>query len=181
MNTATMSLENDHVNILRLIDVMEKMVHKKSKNLSHLELVVNLIRSYADGYHHAKEENLLFPLMVKRGFSTQQGPVAVMLNDHEEGRNFVREMSAGIELLKQGNELASEKIFKNIEGYCNLLKNHISKENNVLFKMANNVLTTEDQQELLKDFENVKKQSFCGGTINDCIAAIEKLELEYKN
>ena len=65
MNTATKNLENDHVNILRLIDVMEKMILVKSKNIEHFENTVSLIKSYADGLHHSKEENLLFPLMVK--------------------------------------------------------------------------------------------------------------------
>ena len=85
MNTATQNLENDHVNILRLIDVMEKMVMVKSSNIEHFEKVVNLIKSYADGFHHAKEENLLFPMMIKKGFSKEQGPIAVMLHDHTEG------------------------------------------------------------------------------------------------
>ena len=67
MNTATKNLENDHVNILRLIDVMEKMAQTSNTSVENLETVVRLIRDYADGFHHAKEENLLFPLMVKKG------------------------------------------------------------------------------------------------------------------
>ena len=93
MNTATINLENDHVNILRLIDVMEKMLLVKSKNTDQFEKTVSLIKSYADGLHHAKEENLLFPLMVKRGFSGEQGPIAVMLHDHAEGRDYVKGMA----------------------------------------------------------------------------------------
>ena len=61
MDTATKNLENDHEYILRLIAVMEIMVLTVSTDLKHIEMVVNLIKNYADGYHHAKEENLLFP------------------------------------------------------------------------------------------------------------------------
>ena len=61
MNTATKDLENDHIHILRLTDVMEKMTKTDAPDISDLESIVYLIRNYADGFHHAKEENILFP------------------------------------------------------------------------------------------------------------------------
>mgnify|MGYP000474671764 FL=1 len=72
MNTATQNLENDHIYILRLTDVMLAMVEKQSVNTEHFELVINLIRNFADGTHHAKEEDLLFPLMGEKGFSPEK-------------------------------------------------------------------------------------------------------------
>lgn len=180
MNTATKNLENDHVNILRLIDVMEKMLLVKSKNTEHFEKTVSLIKSYADGLHHAKEENLLFPLMVKRGFSSEQGPIAVMLHDHAEGRDYVKGMTDAIADYKKGNEAALAKIYENMQGYIILLRNHIAKENNVLFRMADNALSENDQQELLKEFTKVENEGVCGGVLKDCITAIEKLESAYK-
>lgn len=180
MNTATKNLENDHVNILRLIDVMEKMILVKSVNTDHFEKTITLIKSYADGFHHAKEENLLFPLMVKKGYSTEQGPIAVMLHDHAEGRDYVKAMTEGISGYKKGNEAALAKIYENMQGYIILLRNHIAKENNVLFRMADNALSENDQQELLKEFAKVENEGVCGGVLKDCIAAIEKLESAYK-
>ena len=180
MNTATKNLENDHVNILRLIDVMEKMLLVKSKNTEHFEETVSLIKSYADRLHHAKEENLLFPLMIKRGFSSEQGPIAVMLHDHAEGRAYVKGMTEGISGYKKGNQAALAKVFENMQGYIILLRNHIAKENNVLFRMADNALSENDQQELLKDFAKVENEGVCGGVLKDCITAIEKLESAYK-
>jgi hemerythrin-like domain-containing protein len=180
MNTATKNLENDHVNILRLIDVMEKMILVKSKNTEHFEKTVSLIKSYADGLHHAKEENLLFPLMVKRGFSSEQGPIAVMLHDHAEGRDYVKGMAEGIAGYKIGNDSALAKIYENMQGYITLLRNHIAKENNVLFRMADNSLSENDQQELLKEFAKVENEGVCGEVLSDCILAIGKLEVAYK-
>ena len=42
-------------------------------------------------------------------------------------------------------------------GYAELLQNHISKENNILFRMADNALSEKDQQDLLKQFEEAEK------------------------
>jgi hemerythrin-like domain-containing protein len=180
MNTATKNLENDHVNILRLIDVMEKMIMVRSIDTSHFEQTVGLIKGYADGLHHSKEEEFLFPLMVKRGFSLEQGPLAVMLHDHAQGRDYVKGIVKGIKDYKAGDVSALSLIYENMQGYIILLRNHIAKENNVLFRMADNALSENDQQELLKEFLKVENDGACGGKLEDCITAIGKLESAYK-
>jgi len=180
MRTATENLENDHVNILRLIDVMEKMMLVNSTNTEHFEKAVSLIREYADGLHHAKEETLLFPAMVKKGYSREQGPVAVMLHDHNEGRDYVKGMIIGISDYKNGNETGLAGIYENMQGYIVLLRNHISKENNILFRMADSVLSESDQQILIEEFAKVDGQGVNGVLPEDFIQEIDKLESSYK-
>ena len=149
MNNATKNLEDDHVYILKLIDVLEIMTDATVPVVSDLEEAVTLIKNFADGLHHAKEEALLFPLMAERGFSTQQGPIAVMLQDHTQGRNYVKGMLENINLLKAGDLSSITAIYYNIQGYSELLRNHIAKENNVLFRMADNALSAGDQESLI--------------------------------
>lgn len=180
MDTATQNLENDHVHILRLIDVMEQMVKNPSPEVKHLEMVVDLIKNYADGFHHAKEENLLFPLMVKKGYSTEQGPVAVMLSDHEQGRKFVRGMAEAISGYKNGKTGALSLVFENMKGYISLLRSHIHKENNILFRMADSVFNEQDHKILLEQFKKIENSNICGGVLLDCVNQIDSLAAEYK-
>lgn len=179
MATATRNLENDHVNILRLIDVMETMSALKAEDSSDIDAVIKLIKNYADGFHHAKEENLLFPMMVKKGYSTEQGPVAVMLHEHVLGRNYVQGMSRGLEQMKSGDINGRNIVYENMQGYIALLRNHIAKENNILFRMADNILTDVEQESLLNDFAKVENSNFCGGMLSDCLTAIDNLEKRY--
>jgi hemerythrin-like domain-containing protein len=181
MNTATQNLENDHVYILRLLDVMEQMVMDCSTETADMELVVSLIKNYADGFHHAKEENLLFPLLVKKGFSTENGPVSVMLHEHVEGRNFVKGMIDGIAKCIGGSESAFPDIYLNMQGYIDLLRAHIGKENNVLFKMADRVIDSAEQQDLLNKFAEVETGNYGNGQIDRFILDIEGLEATYLN
>jgi hemerythrin-like domain-containing protein len=180
MDTATRDLENDHEYILRLIAVMEIMVLTVSTDLKHIEMVVNLIKNYADGYHHAKEENLLFPLMVKKGFSMEQGPVSVMLHDHEQGRKFVKGMSDEIVNFKNGDISALTELYEHMQGYIDLLRAHIGKENNVLFRMADKALAPEEQQALLKSFKVIEERDYANGRLGRFITEIEGLEAIYK-
>ncbi len=172
MNTATQNLEHDHVFILKLTDVMLAMVEKMSTNADHFELVVNLIRKFADGLHHAKEEDLLFPLMGEKGFSPEQGPVAVMLHEHVQGRAFVKGISEGITTLRAGTDGALQTIYENMTGYAKLLQNHIAKENNILFRMADQVFSTDEQHELLTQFAEVETHA---ETEFDSINSIQKI------
>jgi hemerythrin-like domain-containing protein len=179
MKTATQNLENDHVNILRLIEVMERITQSANPNVEHLETIVKVIREFADGLHHAKEEQLLFPLMVQKGFSNQTGPVAVMLHDHEEGRNFVKGMAENISLYKQGEPSALKAINSNMLGYADLLKNHIGKENNVLFRMADNAFTPAEQESLLLDFSKIELRHTNGLKAADYVTMIDELAGNY--
>lgn len=179
MNSATKDLENDHVNILRLTDVMEKITKAGEPDIADLETVVYLIRNYADGFHHAKEEKILFPFLSEKGFSQQQGPVAVMLAEHTQGRNYTKGMADSIVLFKQGDASALEQVFLNMTGYVNLLRNHIAKENNILFKMADNVLTVENHAGLLKEYSTVIPLTQKGGRLTDYLNAIERLDKKY--
>ena len=179
MNTATQNLEDDHVFILRLIDIMEAMIQQNCTNTDHLELAVNLIRKFADGFHHAKEEKLLFPLMITKGFSDKQGPVALMLSEHELGRMYTGEMSKNIELAKQGHTTVFIKIYTTMKNYSNLLRNHIAKENNVLFRMADQVLSAVEQQNLLSDFAEAEKIADPEYNSENSIAKINNLAAFY--
>ena len=96
MNTATKNLEDDHVHILQLIEVMERIIGSENPDISHIESIVDIIRNFADGLHHAKEENQFFPFLAERGFSSHQGPVAVMLHEHVRGRDFVKGIADNI-------------------------------------------------------------------------------------
>lgn len=179
MNTATKNLENDHVHILKLIDVMKSIVQSGKPDVENIEKIVILIRAYADGLHHAKEEEYFFPALKEKGFPSDRGPVAMMLYEHSQGRNFVKGIADNVELFKKGTKPALDEVFRNMSGYSELLTNHIAKENNVLFRMADNALTESEQKNLLDKFEKVENNRTDANKLNDYIAQINDLASNY--
>jgi hemerythrin-like domain-containing protein len=179
MNTATKNLEDDHVHILKLIDVMDKISASNDPDTTHIENVVDIIKNFADGIHHAKEEKLLFPLLAQRGFSLSQGPVAVMLNEHLQGRNFVKGIVDNIALYKIGNTGVLNAIYYNMNGYGELLRNHISKENNILFRMADRALSESDNKNLLIGFKEAEENNAGPFNHDEYLKQIDKLTLLY--
>jgi hemerythrin-like domain-containing protein len=177
MKKATLNLEDDHVHILKLIEVMEHVTLMDDPDIDHLERIVEIIKNFADGVHHAKEENIFFPLLSGKGFPPNQGPVAVMLNEHVQGRKYVRGIEDNIRLYKSGTRAAISDIYQNMKSYAELLRNHISKENNILFRMADNVLTETDNLNLLGRFADEERRHSKSA---DYIKSIHDLFLFYK-
>jgi hemerythrin-like domain-containing protein len=180
MKTATKNLENDHVYVLKLTDVMKTIARSGDPDIEHIESIVDIIRNFADGLHHAKEENVFFPALAKKGFSSQQGPVAVMLNEHVQGRTYVKGIADNLELYKKGDKAALDRIYQNMNGYSDLLINHIAKENNILFRMADNVFTGEEQEGLMKGFYKIESIRPEGTRVTDYIDRINSLAQYYK-
>lgn len=180
MITATENLVSDHVHVMKLIDVMRVIVTSDKPDIEHIESVIDIIKKFADGLHHAKEENIFFPALENIGFSAQQGPVAAMLNEHVQGRNFVKGIEDNLELFRKGNTANLAGIYKNMIGYADLLSGHILKENNILFRMADYKLSDAEQKNLVARFETIEQNRQEGTRATDYINRINKLALFYK-
>lgn len=109
---------------------------------------------FADKCHHAKEEDLLFPLLKERGILEQGGPIGVMLHEHDVGRDCVRRMRESI----QGEEFDAAKFSAAAKEFIPMLRQHIFKENNILFQMAARVLSETDDVELNHRFSQVEQE-----------------------
>jgi hemerythrin-like domain-containing protein len=101
-------------------------------------------RDFADKCHHGKEEDRLFVKMVEAGFSQESGPVAVMLAEHDAGRQEVRGL---LDIGSRYGPLTDQEQ-ASVIGYASqfvpLLYAHIQKENNILYPMAQNTISPEE-------------------------------------
>ncbi len=118
--------------------------------------LIDFIREFADGCHHGKEEDLLFKVLIERGLPPE-GPIKVMLDEHVQGRAYVKNLAQSVDKFQQGDKSVRATIIDNGEGYANLLKNHIEKEDVVLYPMADKILSAEDQEELEEGFGRVEE------------------------
>ena len=120
------------------------------------EKIIEFIKGFADKCHHGKEEDILFPAMVNHGIPREGGPIAVMLNEHQLGRGHIKSLSNAFEEFKDGNKLAINNIISSSMNYVELLRNHIEKENNVLFMMADKALNETEQSKIFDAFEKLE-------------------------
>ncbi|RKY90534.1 MAG: hemerythrin [Ignavibacteriae bacterium] len=176
-------LKEEHQAILLMLKIVEAACTKleTGENVSKDDLndMVKFIKEFADKSHHLKEEDLLFPAMEEVGIPREGGPIGVMLTEHTMGRDFVKGLSNGIEKYTKGNSEAANQIIENARNYASLLSNHINKEDNILYPMAEMRLSKEKHDELLKEFEKVNNEKIGLDKQNELIAILHKLKDKY--
>jgi hemerythrin-like domain-containing protein len=158
---ATEQLMKEHEAVIQMLHILGSVKNKLSSGqdvpAEDMESMVDFLRVFVDKCHHGKEENLLFPKLVEIGIPNEGGPVGVMLAEHVQGRGYIKSFADGIEMHKEGDPAGRYQIIRNITGYSELLENHIHKENNILFHMADMHLEERDQEALFRQFEELEE------------------------
>ncbi len=150
-------LMDEHRVIERVLDAVERMVMERAFDLPFLEQALDFFRNYADGCHHAKEEHELFPAMEQAGVPRDGGPIGCMLHDHDEGRAHIRMICAHMTAAAGDDDVARKTVYREILAYVNMLRQHILKEDNVLFMMAENLLDAKQKESILRGFEKLDR------------------------
>ncbi|MCM2358706.1 MAG: hemerythrin domain-containing protein [Geobacteraceae bacterium] len=140
----TGALVHEHRLILRMLAVLEQRAELTARgeydNYRFYLEAVDFIRNYADRFHHAKEEDVLFEALVKNGMPRQNSPVAAMLMEHDQGRAFVRAMEQAAGEALAGEAGRDQAIAGNARGYLALLREHIGKEDDILYPLAERLI-----------------------------------------
>jgi len=171
MNTITGILSEEHQNILKKIDSIftECDLLEKGKELEKIffEKAIDFIKNYADRYHHAKEEDILFKVMLENLGGMHCNPIPVMLHEHETGRHYVKGIEEGL------NENNKEKIVGNAREYGSLLQEHIFKEDNILYPMAEEALNDQQKAEILLKYDEVSSGEFSNEKIQKYLSLLD--------
>ena len=166
-------LVHEHEIICLVLDAAEREARKIKASgvvpVENVRSIMSFVREFADGSHHAKEEQHLFIQMQKCGMPAEQGPIAVMNHEHEMGRAYMRALGDSLGQVEKGDASAAGTVAESILGYVNLLRSHIYKENNILFPMADNMFSPDDQAELSGAFDEV----------DTAAAALRKKHIEF--
>jgi hemerythrin-like domain-containing protein len=129
---------------------------------------IDMIRSYADRYHHAKEEEILF-----KYFDENTDILKVMHADHARARSLVQEMLAAVD--KRDPQIIAE----NLMTYRELLSEHIRKEDEILYPWMDNQLSTHQVGELFAKFDEVDRR--IDVSPGKYAEFIDRLEKKFKN
>lgn len=159
--TATDQLKEEHEAIKLMLEILEeiclRLENGKQVNHNHLKQILEFIQVFGDKCHHHKEEDLLFPALEKAGIPKHGGPIGMMLIEHDQGREYVRNMAQAV------TEQNISQIIENARNYIAILNDHIDKENNILYMMADMHLSEEQQKELLKGFKKIETEKIGPG------------------
>jgi hemerythrin-like domain-containing protein len=147
---ATAELRQEHEVILQAVAVLERagecLASKQPVSEATLAELVQFIQTFADRCHHGKEEDQLFPAMRRKGID---GPLSIFLEDHEEGRRYLRTIASGAPAAERA--AAARR-------HTAMLRDHIERENEVLFPLADGLFTAEEHGALARAYAEVERR-----------------------
>jgi hemerythrin-like domain-containing protein len=177
------TLMNEHRLIESVLDALvafaDEIRRKAATEKEELGRFVEFIRGFADSCHHGKEEGVLFEAMVQHGFPRHGGPIAVMLQEHEEGRAFVGILKQHAEQAAPWGDGDRQAIAEAAFGYSDLLRHHIQKEDGVLYPMAEEHLPPEALERVSEDCERFEAEKTGSGEHERFHALAESLVARY--
>ena len=164
-------LVNEHVVIKRWLALIPSVVERVDLTTDEgMKIIVegiDLIKSYADRLHHAKEEDILFTY-----FDDSEKIFQVIYEDHRIARNHVKEMLAAIETKD------TAALYQHLTDYGLLLAEHITKEDKILFPWLDKKLTEEQVGELTMKFD--KEDREIGVEPEKYLSYLNNLEDQFK-
>ncbi len=164
-------LVNEHVLIKRLVALIPEVIDNLDVESEEGRQViidsVDFIRSYADKYHHAKEEEILL-----KYFDENLDIIKTIYEDHENARAHVRAMLEALD--KKDKEAVSE----HLNAYQELLTEHIKKDDEILYPWADRNLSINQVGELFSKFNG--KDEELGDTPKKYEEFINRLEEKLK-
>ena len=159
----TQVMVDEHQLILRMISLVEHntalLEEGKFRNWQFYLDAVDFIRNYADRFHHAKEEDVLFKELVKNGMPEKQSPIEAMHMEHDQGRAHVRAFEEAAQKALDGEVGQAPIIAEHAKGYAELLRGHIEKENDILYPLAERILPEDVRSNMLTEYETAEAKT----------------------
>ncbi len=179
MATATRVLRREHQSIRQVLNFAEGLSMKidRGEHTSPevVDKVMSFFRLFVDRCHHSKEEDVFFPMLESKGVRAWGGPLGMMLMEHERARALIQEMSEAAEAYKTDEEAAGKRWARAAWDYSGLMQEHFGKEEDVLFRMADNVLGPEEQATIAADFAKLENEKLGPGKYEELETMMKEL------
>ena len=176
---STESLRKDHKLIEKVLQALDTTIKllKDGKKIPEQILLTTLdfTQNFTDVCHHGKEEEALFPALEKAGMPTNMGPIHMMIIEHKRTKEIAEHIGiASKKYLENGN---SDYLIEVLELYIQHVTEHLWKENNRLFMMADARLNhaVKDIDEKMNIIEE-KKLDELGKTRSHYESLVDELE-----
>lgn len=169
----------EHRVIEQVLDCLAELAHdcdtQSTIDRDSAGKLLELLSTFADRCHHGKEENQLFAMLERRGLPRHVGPMAVMLEEHIVGRSLITDMRNALADAPVRPNDAARRFHRAASAYVELLRDHIAKEDGVLFPMAESMLNDADREQVLREFAAVERDDLGAGVHERMLALADEL------
>ncbi len=165
------------LSVIEAVEIVAQSLDESSFPSDFYTKAFDFFATFADKCHHGKEEAHLFPMLESRGILRHGGPVGCMLLEHVAGRNHVLQVGSALGRVEKGDLMARQTVKREALAFCDLLREHVQKENQILFVVGDQAMTEEDKELLIKKFECAEHSELPLGTHEKYVALAQELRV----
>jgi hemerythrin-like domain-containing protein len=177
------NLKREHEEIVLMLNVLERISANieagQGVPIDNLKRVLDFLQTFGDKCHYVKEERFLFTAMEEAGVQKGCGPLGLLLSDHATGREFIGEMNKLLNSYEKGRPGSEVELATVALEYVHLFKNHIWKENIVLFPIAEKTVPADKLKSIGEQFDRFEKEQKVQGVQEAFDAMIDELAGTY--
>ena len=159
-------LKEEHQNVLQRLDALEEIIGHLDKKEGISPKLKELASFFETDFwvHFTKEEEALFP-EIERFIPREGGPTEMMLVEHEDLRNTNKEFQRAVdEYLGDSDSLEAKGLIqRHGTNFIGVLRDHINKEDSILFMMADMHLDQTQIDKVVKLFHEIESAEEKGG------------------
>src|SRR5579859_1393867 len=144
-------LIGEHKTILRAVDVLGAMANRAEEthemDRDDIRAILEVLNLFADELHQGKEEGALFPVFTEACEKSVLDSVRHMLFEHDQDRSLMEGMHDALERANITD------FAQHARRLCDILRNHIRKEDTILFEMIDQTLNADQDEKVVTRFK----------------------------
>ncbi len=174
-------LVKEHVLIKRALDILSEargcIETGSVPPKIFFETALDFFRSYADRFHHFKEEYIMFGMLAQKKGGSFDTEIGALRFQHDRMRGFLLNISESLSGYSESDEFIVTNILENMASYISLLRRHIYLEDKIFFPMVDKELSEEDIKILLSQFQKESEKSNEKDFSEKCRAMVQKMQI----
>ena len=150
------TLANEHGLIRQFLDNLtlaaDKIERGQRPSEAFFEKAMDFARTFADTFHHFKEEHVLFVRLAEKRQGEIDAQLETLRFQHERGRELINGIGEALEGYAAQDAMKTTDLLEKVTAYAALLRHHIHIEDHVFYPMARKALTAEEMQKVGQEF-----------------------------
>lgn len=150
-------IRDEHRSIAAILHGMEYLVQgirarRKKVDPRVFNAMLYYLDTFSERMHHPKEDTYLFKAMRER--SAEAGThIADLEEDHARGEDALRRLAQCLIRYEEGGEREFPAFEREVENFVRNYRDHMRKEEDVVFPLAERLLSASDWQAIDRAFE----------------------------
>ena len=175
----TSILRAEHELMLVVLACLDRLVRDEqlvADNFQRRALrILKFLSGFGEASHHGKEEHQLAPVLLRLGFSQNEGLLAHLHGERSRGRRELVLLERELEACAAGDQRARERFAVQATSYSYHLRGQLELEEQELFTAVEQTLSAEQEQQILRSFMQFERERIGAGTTERQLGAAREL------